>query len=166
MSYRWAYQSDAGRHEWLFKRNCVMTPWQLGGWFIAAGLCSLLIALVFAWRGAWLVLPFSLIEIAGLALAFVWFARHAADYERVVLDGGRLVIETSLGQQLTRQERSASWLRVEYRGKPTELVALRVGRESFLVGRFVPDNRRSVLAGELRQALSVAEPAVIRTEAN
>ncbi len=146
----------AGSHEWLFKRNCSLSPAQLATWFGCLASLSLLIALAFAMMGAWVVVPFAVLEISALGLAFVMFGRHAADYERIVAQPGRLTIETSLGSRLDRIEQRADWFRVEYSGKPRDLVQVITARQAVPVGRFAPASARPWLARELRRVFTGA----------
>ena len=64
------------------------------GWFYAS-LCvvSLGIAGFFWVQGAVLVLPFAVAELAAVGFAFLAYARHATDGERISLQGRRLVVE-------------------------------------------------------------------------
>ena len=78
MQYEWQYSEQHGRHQWVLRRNCILTPRQLGGWFVSLAMVSLAIALAFAAHGAWLVIPFAVVEMGALGLAFVFYARHAA----------------------------------------------------------------------------------------
>ena len=103
-----------------------------------------------------MVLPFAAIESLGLLAAFVWFGRHAADYERIVAEEGRLIVETSVGPSMSRCEKASPWFRVEYSGRPRDLINVLVGKEKLLIGRFVPCERRHSLASEIRTALNGA----------
>jgi uncharacterized membrane protein len=154
MQYQWQYDSAMERHQWTLRRNCILTPAQLAIWFVSLSALSLAIALFFAWRGAWLVLPFALIEVTVLGVAFLLHARHAGDYERIVSEPGRLRVEANLGQQLRVAEYTPAWVRVEYGGGRRSPIRLVAGRQSVEVGRFVPDHRKPVLARELREVLS------------
>ena len=154
MQYQWQYNSASERHQWTLRRNCILTPRQLASWFLALSALSLAIALFFAWWGAWFVLPFAIIEVSALGVAFLLHARHAGDYERIVSEPGRLRVEASLGQHVRVAEYAPSWVRVEYSGGRRAPIRLVAGRQSVEVGRFVPDHRKPVLARELREALS------------
>ncbi|MGD9943908.1 MAG: DUF2244 domain-containing protein [Burkholderiaceae bacterium] len=154
MQYRWVYVAETDRHQWVFRRNCALTPRQLAGWFGTLAAVSLLIAIGFTARGAWVVLPFTVLEISALAAAFLIYSRHAGDYERVVMAHGRLTVESACGSRCDRIERRPAWVRVEYGGGLGEPVRLVVGGEKFAVGRFVPDDRKGDLARELRGALA------------
>jgi uncharacterized membrane protein len=154
MQYQWKYVVDADRHQWVLKRNCALTPGQLGGWFGSLAAISLLLAAVFAARGAWLVVPFTLVEIGGLGCAFVWWSRHAGDYERIVVSGDLLSVETSSGESLQRLERRPAWVRVEYDGVRREPIRIVAGRDAIEVGNLAPADRRAALANELRGVLA------------
>ena len=42
MQYRWSYAADQDTHQWVMKRNCAMSPRQLGCWFGSLAAVSLL----------------------------------------------------------------------------------------------------------------------------
>lgn len=154
MPYQWTHVADPEQHQWLLKRNCALSPRQLAICFAALATVSLVIASVFAARGAWPVIPFACVEVAALTAAFVVYGRHAADFERIVLERDRLVVEWASGARLQRTELSPAWLRVEYDGSRRDLIRLVAGREALTVGRFVPDECRGRLAQELRASLA------------
>ena len=66
---------------WFLKRTCSVTPAQLG--WLYAWLCAVLlvIAALFRFQGAILVLPFAWVELVAVGAAFLAYARHAADGE-------------------------------------------------------------------------------------
>ncbi|HRO60595.1 MAG TPA: DUF2244 domain-containing protein [Burkholderiaceae bacterium] len=152
MIYQWQYVVDAGRHQWLIKRNCSLAPRQLGCWFGSLAAFSMLLALVFAARGAWLVVPFALIQVGALAAVFVWWGRHACDYERIVVCAGEFSVETSNGETLRRIEQRPAWARVEYDGARHGPIRIVTAEETIEVGALVPEDRRQALAQELRGA--------------
>ena len=154
MAYRWKHVTRSGTQEWLLKRNCALSPAQSATWFVSIGLLSLGIATVFGLLGAWMVMPFAMLETAGLVAAFFWFGRHAADYEKIEAAQGRFVVETGLGSTVSRLESVAPWFRVEYNGRARELITIGSGQKQLHVGRFVPSNKRGELAKEIRHALN------------
>ncbi len=89
-------------HDWLMKRNCSLSPRQVGWFYLSIFTVSLAIALFFAVQGSWLVLPFAGLDLLGLGIALLVYARHATDYERVSINDGVLVVETASAQRLTR----------------------------------------------------------------
>ncbi len=154
MAYRWMYVAEPDRHQWVLKRNCALTPQQLGGWFGTLAVVSLLIAAAWAATGAWIVVPFALIEVGALAVAYFAYGRHAGDYERIVATRERLTVERSSGARLDRLEREPARVRIEYGGSSREPIRLVTGSEVIAIGRFVPDERKAELVRELRGALA------------
>lgn len=154
MVYRLQHVTRSGTQEWLLKRNCALSPRQSAMWFASIGLLSLGIATGFGLLGAWMVMPFAILEMAGLVAAFFWFGRHAADYEKIEAAQGRFVVETGLGSKVSRLESVAPWFRVEYDGRRRELISIGSGHKELQVGRFVPSNKRGELAKEIRRALN------------
>lgn len=138
---------------WFLRRNCSVSPTQLG-WFYAS-LCafSLAISGYFWLRGATLVMPFAGLELAAVGLAFMAYARHAADGERISLQGRRLVVELESAGQLQRTEFDPDWVRVEPRSGGGSLIEVSGRGRSVQVGRFLRPELRPLLAREIRSAL-------------
>ena len=156
MGYRWSYVVEAGRHQWLLKRNCALRPWQLASWFTTVAFAALAIAFVCAVGGAWIVIPFAVAEAIALTAAFVAYARHAADYERIEATRDRLVVECGRGARVERVERGGR-IRVEYDPRASEPIRLVAGGDEIAVGRFVPDDSKAVLVQQLRAALGAGQ---------
>lgn len=148
----WHAQSEALLKDWLLKRNCALSPRQFGAFYLSLVILSSLIALSFALRGAWLVLPFAGLELIGLGAAFVVYARHAVDYEYIRLAPHCLVVECMCAQRLTHFEFNPRWVRVEPAG-PHGWVQLHSSGKSLAIGRHVPLSRRRQFADELRMWL-------------
>jgi len=157
MGYRWSYIVDSGRHQWLLKRNCALRPWQLAAWFVTVVVAALAIAAVCAAGGAWIVIPFAIVEAIAVAVAFMVYARHAADYERIEATGDRLVVECGIGSRIDRFEHGGRPVRVEYDEHAREPIRLVAGGETIAVGRYVPDDRKAVLVQQLRGALGAGQ---------
>ena len=134
------------------RRNCALSPRQLGIWFLAVSIVSMSVAVFFALAGAWMVLPFAFIEVAALGVAFVVYARHAADFERIVLQSDGVMIERSKASKVEQTKLPRDWLRIEYQGQRRELVKLVSQNFCCEVGSFVPEHQRATLARELRRA--------------
>jgi len=149
----WIHIAAGRQQEWLLKRNCSIAPSQLAVLFGSLACVSLGIAAAFAFRGAWLVLPFACIEVLALGAAFVVYARHATDYERIVLREDCLLVETCQAARTKRDECSPHGARVEYSGTRRELIGLVVAGRRFEVGRLIPESERPRLARQLRRQL-------------
>src|SRR5438552_4556661 len=83
-------------------------------WRVYASLCvvSFGLALGFAAFGAWMVLPYSVLEMAVLYLAFRWMERPASDWERISICGDRIIVERERAGTRTRRELNSYWARV------------------------------------------------------
>jgi uncharacterized membrane protein len=141
-------------HDWLMKRNCSLSPRQVGWFYLSIVSVSFAIALFFAWRGVWFVLPFAGLELLGLGIALLVWARHAADYERVTLADGMLLIEKGDAGLVTRQEFNPLWVRVELSESfPASVITLRSGKRAVRVGCFLDPYKRLKFAQDLAAAL-------------
>jgi uncharacterized membrane protein len=138
---------------WFLKRNCSVTPAQLGWFYASLCVVSLAIATFFWLQGAVLILPFAWLELAAVGLGFLVYARHAADGERISLQGARLVVELESAGHLERTEFDRDWVRIEPRGGDRSLIEVSGRGRSVSVGRFVRPELRPQLARELRLAL-------------
>lgn len=137
------------------KRNCSISPRHLLCVLAFASCVSLAIAVGWACFGAWPVLPFAGVEVLALATAFYLNGRHAADYERIALAEGRLLVEASDAGRIVRHEFNPGWLRLDERRLGCELhLLLRSHGNELEIGRHLDSERRASLAGHLRRSLS------------
>jgi uncharacterized membrane protein len=150
--------------EWLLKRNCSISPRQLLAVYGVLCAASMAVAIFFTLRGAWYVLGFAVLELLAVGLAFLFYARHANDSEKVVLqvDGNLLVelIEAGTARQTRLDSRLITVDMPDmYRG----MVRLhcREGLQeggsipsAIEVGRFVAQPARRKFARELQVALA------------
>ncbi|MEZ0309146.1 MAG: DUF2244 domain-containing protein [Ramlibacter sp.] len=141
---------------WFLKRNCSVTPAQLG--WLYASLCavSLGIGAVFWFQGALLILPFAGAELAAVGVAFLVYARHAGDGETITLRGRQLVVELDNAGHRERAEFNRDWVRVEPLAGSRSLIELSGQGRRVNVGRFVRPELRPLLAQEIRRALREA----------
>lgn len=139
--------------QWLLRRNCSVSPGQLGGVFVALAVVSLLVATFFWFMGATLVLPFTAVELVALAAAFLVHARHATDRECIRLTAGQLVVEQELAGKTLRCQFARHAVRIEPRRDGDRLVELRGGGQVVRVGRLLRSELRPALAAEIRRAL-------------
>ena len=153
--YRFATVSGQ-RVDWRLARNCSVTPAQLGWLYL--GLCTVILTIAsgFWMLGARLVMPFACLEILAVGIAFVIYGRHAADGERISLQGSRLVVELETAGKLERAEFDRSRVRVEPKTGNRSLIILSAQGLSVEVGRFVRPELRPALASEIRMALRAA----------
>ena len=144
---------------WFLKRNCSVTPAQLG--WLYASLCavSLGIATAFWFQGAVLILPFAWLELAAVGVAFLVYARHARDGETISLEGRQLVVELENAGHRERAEFNRDWVRVEPLAGDRSLIELSGQGRRVSVGRYLRPELRPELAQEIRRALREARGA-------
>jgi uncharacterized membrane protein len=109
---------------------------------------------VFAAQGAWLILPFTAVELLALAIAFVAYARHAGDYERILVTPERIVVERWTAGKMAREEVGPEWARIEYESGRRGVIRVVAGRKRVAVGSFLPEECREQLVRELRASLA------------
>lgn len=150
--YRFATVSGQSVH-WFLKRNCSITPVQLGWLYVSLCVVSLGIGSFFWVQGATLVMPFAWGELILVGIAFLTYARHATDGEKISLQGAQLVVELENAGRLERAEFSREWVRVEPRAGDRSLIEVSGRGRSVQVGRYVRPELRPALAREIRMAL-------------
>lgn len=125
-----------------------MSPADLARVFAALAALVLAIGAGFAAAGAWLVLPFAGLEVLLLGAAFVLHARHAADYERIELQSGRLEVEVTEADRVARYQLQNARVSME-EGR----VVLRDAKEEIEIGRHIGAEARAELVAELEKTL-------------
>ncbi|MBC5785276.1 DUF2244 domain-containing protein [Ramlibacter sp. USB13] len=141
---------------WFLGRNCSVKPAQLGWLYLSLCLVTLGIGTFLWFQGAVLVLPFAWLELAAVGVAFLAYARHAADREHISLSGRRLVVETENAGRVERAEFNRDWVRVEPAVDDRSLIEVSGQGRRVSVGRHLRPELRPVLAREIRRALREA----------
>ncbi len=146
--------------QWLLKRNCSITPRQLGLVYLSLCAVSLAIGALFMVNGAPAVLAFTGLELLAVGLAMLFFARHAGDRETLTLLDHRLEVERCIGTRVERTEFATEWLAVEPVAGQGSLVQLSGRGQTLRVGRFLRPELRAAFARELRLALRRPSPGL------
>lgn len=145
--------SAGGSVLWDLRRNCSLTPKQMLGFYLGLSSVSLVIAGIFWWLGARLVMPFAWLEVVALGAALVVHARHVTDRESIHLQGDVLTVERAFGPHTERCEFCTEWVRVVSSRERGSLIELSERGKTVVVGRFVRPELRGLLAEEMRWAL-------------
>lgn len=144
------------QREWVLRRNCSLTPRQLVSAYLLMCAGALGVALGFAVHGIWIVLPFALLELGGIGLALVHYARHARDHEHIALSERCLLVERVHGERTERMRFDPHWTRIVPPGPGRRLIAIESGGRRTEVGAFVNAGAREQVARELRHELRAA----------
>jgi len=100
-----------------------------------------------------MVMPFTMMELLAVGAAFMLYSRHAADVEKIVLQGGQLVVEQETAGHTERSEFNREWVRVEPKDGDGSLIEVSGQGRSVQVGRHMRPELRPLLAREIRLAL-------------
>ena len=138
---------------WFLGRNCSVSPTQLGWMYASLCVVSLGIGTIFWFQGAVMILPFAWLELAAVGIAFLAYARHAADREHILLQGRSLVVELENAGRLERAEFHRDRVRVEPGADDRSLIELSGQGRRMIVGRYLQPELRPALAREIRMAL-------------
>jgi uncharacterized membrane protein len=138
---------------WMLRRNCSVTPQQLLWMFLSLSGVSLGVAGFFWTQGATLVLPFAAVELVAVGTAFLVYARHATDRERISLSDGRLVVEQESAGKTLRCEFARHAVQVVPEVGGDRLIEVHSGGRTVRIGRYLRSDLRPVLAREIRMAL-------------
>lgn len=157
-AFRFATLPDQGDSSdeavlWLLKRHCSLRPAQLGWFYVSLCVVSLGVAAFFWSQGVTMVMPFAWAELVAVGAAFLLYSRHAGDAEKIVLQGGQLVIELETAGRLERAEFNREWVRVEPKDGDGSLIEVSGQGRSVRVGRHLRPELRPALAREIRFAL-------------
>ena len=140
----------------MVRPNCSLSPAarHFSLCFIAS--ISFGIALVFAWLGYWLVLPFAGLEVGLLVWAFRQIDCHADDYEKITVQDDRLLVEMKDAGHVSRHVFNRRWAQVVLVSDSSGVrrVELRSHGREVEVGRCLAPAAREALMKELRIHLS------------
>ena len=103
-----------------------------------------------------MVMPFACLELVAVGIAFLVYARHAGDGEKIVLGSGRLVVELEVAGRTRRSEFNSQWVQVAPALGDGALIEVFEQGRRVAVGRYVRPELRSALAREIRLALRAA----------
>lgn len=141
------------------RRNNSLGARQLWTVFGVLAAFSLALACAFVAAGAWMVLPYSVLELALVGLAFRLVERRAGDWERLVVTGDRVIVERRYAGGRERREFNLCWLHVECedlaRGRDAQGAFRRFGADPALTLAFAGE------AWRFGDALSAAERVAI-----
>lgn len=146
---------------WEARRNCSLSVSERKWVFVVTAAWSTVIACVFLYFGAWPVLPFTGLELALLWWALRQFDSTADDFERITLESERLTIESRRGALLERHEFHPYWARLQYLQSPGQgnhRLLIRSHGKVVEVGRWLTEEQKMALAGELQKNLGAAGP--------
>ena len=155
VNFEGAGNKGAGEFSLFTRRMSSFSARGCGSVFASLACFTLMVAVVFAALGAWLILPFAGIEAIALYLTFVWVARRSDDSESLVISGDVVELAVREQAQTRRYKFNRVWAKlvVDRRARNVRL-ALRSHGNEVEVGRYLDADGRHRLARELKARLS------------
>jgi uncharacterized membrane protein len=147
---------DTPRAIWRLRRNCALTPRQLGGTIVALGAAAFAVALLTtAIVRTWLFVLFALIEAAALLIAYVRYARHALDGETITLFRHALVLDIDDGERHVHWRVNPTLVRiVREDGDANGALYVCYRQQRIEIGRHVPAALRAQIAEQLTREIA------------
>ena len=100
--------------------------------------------LAFALRGLWYIPVFSFAELVLVAIALLYYLRHARDYEHLALRDGVLLIEQVSAGRHQRSSFRPWCTRIAVPEGPRQLIRISCGSMHVEVGAFATPERRVI----------------------
>lgn len=144
------------QQEWLLKRNCSLSPRQLGQAYAVLCVMSLAVASLCVAIGVWQIVFFTILELGVVALAFLVYARHATDHEHISLNPDCLLIEQFDGPRVQRVRLDPRWVTVAAPSTPGDLIRVQSRGVEVEIGRHVDAARRREVARQLQRRVPCA----------
>lgn len=145
----------AGLAHWRLVRRCALTPGQLLLSYAAVLAVSGLTAMLFGWRGVWMVPLFCLLQAVLAGAMYLNYFIHAIDGEQITLRrGGTLAIEVVCGLRTRRYVLNPAWSRVERGGRFRDRLWLCCSQDRVEVGTQLRPGEKRRFERELKQALA------------
>ena len=145
--------ADTDGLRWHLVRNCSSTPRQLVAFYGSLYIISTGLGIGFWLQGATLVAPCAALELVVVGIAFLLYARHATDGERLRLAQEQFEVEIERAGKVTRTVFHRRWVRVQPPADGSALIELSGQGQTVFLGRHVRPELREGLARELVSAL-------------
>lgn len=136
--------------------NCSLSPEETLCVFFVVSLTTLIFAFSFVLIGAWPVLPFAGVELLVLGFCFYRVWRHSHDFERLILEDGKVIVETHEPGCDKHFELNGYWARMVVDYTPDgscQRLALRSHGREVEFGRHLSSSERLDVARQLKPRL-------------
>lgn len=121
---------------------------------------ALLIAIVFTFMGAWLILPFAGFEVIALLSFMYWVAHQCRRKQVITIENNRVLVENGYHAPTSHWESELFFTRLiidkpPYRGGQPLKIFLRSQQLQLEVGEFLNEDDKKKLISELRGVIQV-----------
>jgi len=152
------FDSYTASHRFLIRPHCSL-PWrETVQFYLSMVIVSFSIAIAFAMKGMWLILPFAGLEMLVLGIALYVVARRGARWQMLNIHEDCVDIVECVDKSESRSRFQRAWVRVRFeaaavRGHPSRLWLASHGR-STEIGAYLTEKEKQKLAHQLREALA------------
>ena len=150
------YDNNRGAGRFLVRPNCSLSWRDALRFYIGMVLVTFGIAIAFAMKGAWLILPFAGLEMLVLGIALYIVARRNASWQSISISND-LVEVVEHGRSNEQRSFQRAWASVVHEhprinGHPSRLLIRSHGR-SLEVGACLGETEKAYLARELGKVM-------------
>ncbi len=141
----------------LIRPNCSM-PWRdVVRFYAGIFIVSMGIAIAFAMKGAWLILPFAGLEMLVVGIALYVVAQRAASWQEIAIDADSIRVVDHSAKRVQKLSFQRAWVRVVLKeaaisGHPSRLLLGSHGR-NVEIGNCLNEEEKRHLVVELRRAV-------------
>jgi len=158
-----------GASRFVVRPNCSLSWPGVVRFYTGMVVVSFSIAIAFAVKGAWLILPFAGLEMLVLGAALYVVARRACRWQAVSIYGDRIEVVEHDPASERQQTFQRAWAQVRLErahinGYPSRLTICSHGR-AIEIGGYLADAEKEQLALELRQAMDTSYLSGVRSSA-
>jgi uncharacterized membrane protein len=125
----------------------------VGLFYLAQSIFSLIVASFFLVQGIWLILPFTLLELIVLGVALLIYAKHATDYEEILLNKEALVIVRSDANRINTFKASLLWVKLSKELTAKKLIGVEYMGQVVEIGKFIHLHKRDAFRMQLANSL-------------
>ena len=147
-------------HRFLVRPNCSLSWPGVVRFYLGMVTVSFSIAIVFALKGAWLVLPFAGLEMLVLGAALYCVARRCANWQLITIDSDTINIYVAESAETPVATFKRAWAKIELQASekrwyPLRLI-IRSHGQAVEIGSCLNETERECLAAKLKNVLSTS----------
>lgn len=151
------FDSEEACSRFLIRPNRSLEWRGIKRFYLGMVVVSFGIAVIFAWQGAWLILPFAGLEMLVLGGALYTVACRGYRWQTIYIKGNQVDIAEGRSCKHQRQTLQRAWAQVAVQpspiyGHPTRLL-IRSHGQTVEIGSYLNESEKTKLAQELRDAL-------------
>lgn len=152
------FDSFNASHRFMIRPNCSL-PWrETVQFYLGMVIVSFSIAIAFAMKGMWLILPFAGLEMLALGVALYIVSRRGMRWQMLNIHENCVDIIECVDKSESRHSFQRAWVQVRFeaatvKGHPSRLLLGSHGRTTE-IGEYLTEIEKQQLAQQLRDALT------------